>query len=152
MLWQKLTPWRARPRTAPGQLLSCLCTEAQMRSAPFVNWVRRMEPDYLSPDGTSPRLHRKLWEWCIVAQALHERALLRLGRRCLGSAVGTEPLPACFAGLGCTVVVTDQPADRATRGGWVAANGHASQLAKLYLKHLCAEELLGQRVASGRPT
>lgn len=46
-------------------LRSCLCSQAQLQSARFSVWAERM--------GEEPRMHRKQWEFCYIAQALHER-------------------------------------------------------------------------------
>jgi hypothetical protein len=52
-------------------------------------------------------LHRKLWEWCAIAQALEERDMLRPGRTGIGFAVGQEPLPSLFAARGVHLVASD---------------------------------------------
>jgi SAM-dependent methyltransferase len=54
-------------------------------------------------------LHRKLWEWCAIAQALDERGLLTPTTTGLGFAVGREPLASLFAQRGCRLVATDFP-------------------------------------------
>ena len=48
-----------RPR-----LKSCLCTQSQLESAPFREWVRRM--------GLTFKHHRKLWEFAFIAEALEQ--------------------------------------------------------------------------------
>ena len=62
-------------------------------------------------------MHRKVWEWCAIAEALEERGMLHPGSKGLGFAVGTEPLPSLFAGLGCTITATDCP-EAARSAGW----------------------------------
>jgi SAM-dependent methyltransferase len=52
-------------------------------------------------------MHRKLWEWCVIAQALEERDMLRPGRRGIGFAVGKEPLSSLFAARGAHVLASD---------------------------------------------
>ncbi len=61
-------------------------------------------------------LHRKEWEFVIVCQALEERNLLRPAKRGIGFAVGTELLPALFAGRGCEILATDHVDD--SGGTW----------------------------------
>ena len=120
------------------RLKSCLCTQAQMTSEAFVGWLRRMQPASLRADGRSPHLHRKLWEWCFIAQVLSERGLLRPGRRGLGFAVGQEPLASLFASYGCEIVATDMPEEDARRNGWAGpTNEHASNLEVLNKHGLC---------------
>lgn len=64
-------------------------------------------------------LHRKLWEWAVISQALAERGMLESGRKGIGFAVGTEPLPSLFAARGVELLVSDY-----MEGGW----GEAAQL------------------------
>ncbi|HET6575462.1 MAG TPA: class I SAM-dependent methyltransferase [Fimbriiglobus sp.] len=106
------------------RLKSSLCTQAALKSPAFVEWVRRIDPGHVRPDGT-PKMHRKLWEWCFIAEALGERGVLGPGRRGLGFAVGREPLPALFASLGCEVLATDMAPDSAVAQGWVGTDQHA---------------------------
>jgi hypothetical protein len=117
-------------------LRSSCCTQAQMESATFARWMNTLAvwPGW-APD-RSP-MHRKTWEFCFIAQALHERGVLRPGSRGLGFAVGQEPLPALFAGMGCTIVATDQAKEQAVRAGWVDTKQHAAGLASLDQPSLC---------------
>jgi hypothetical protein len=91
-------------------------------------------------------MHRKIWEFCFIAQALHERGMLGPGRRGLGFAVGQEPLPALFARLGCEIVATDLATDAAAAAGWTQSGQHASSLEDLNRKMICDPELFRQRV------
>ncbi|HYD95307.1 MAG TPA: methyltransferase domain-containing protein [Noviherbaspirillum sp.] len=74
---------------------------------------------------------RKFWEWCAIAQALDERAMLRPGRSGLGFAVGTEPLASFFASRGCRILASDlNPKESNT--GWIERNEHAACLDAVY--------------------
>src|SRR5262245_57515250 len=110
-------------------LKSRMCTEAELTSAPFKRWQHEMLPAFpavhLCDDQGKVYLHRKVWEWCYIAQALEERGLLRQGSRGMGFAVGREPLAAAFASRGCEIVATDLQAARADT--WIATNQHASR-------------------------
>ena len=64
-------------------------------------------------DGRDVMLHRKMWEWLFIAEALRERGMLAAGHRGVGFGVGQEPLVALFAAAGCDVVATDQPHESA---------------------------------------
>lgn len=120
-------------------LKSCLCTQAQLASAPFQAWCDQLR---------EPRnhFHRKVWEWCYVAQALHERGFLQPGMRGLGFAVGQEPLSALFASLGCSILATDQAASAAEQGGWVTTGQHAAHLEQLNLRGICDPAVFAERV------
>ncbi len=63
-------------------------------------------------------VHRKMWEWLFIAEALHEHGMLGPGHRGLGFGVGQEPLVAAFAAQGCDLVATDQPHELAVSSGW----------------------------------
>jgi SAM-dependent methyltransferase len=97
--------------------------------------------------GEGHRLHRKLWEYGYIAQALFERGMLAPGRRGLGFAVGKEPLPALFARFGCQIVATDLETTRARRGGWTSTNQHASQLDDLNERGICPPTDFRSRVS-----
>jgi hypothetical protein len=95
-------------------------------------------------------MHRKVWEYCFIAQALGERGMLTAGKRGLGFAVGREPLPALFASLGCDIVATDQDEAGAVDGGWVQTAQHAGSLAALNEKGICPADEFEKRVAFRR--
>jgi len=123
-------------RDERGLLRSCLCTQEMLESPEFVRWVMRLEPHALQQDG-QVRLHRKLWEYGYIVQALYERGLLRTGSRGLGFAVGREPLPAYFASLGCTILATDQEASQSQHQGWSQSRQHSDGLRNLNDRGLC---------------
>jgi hypothetical protein len=101
-------------------LVSQLCSQESLASPELRTWADRMRPMW-NPKGEDPRpfmLHRKMWEWLFIAQALAERDMLRPGRRGLGFGVGKEPLVSLLASYGCDIVATDQPAEQAVASGW----------------------------------
>lgn len=120
-------------------LRSNVCHQAQLESEPFRAWTRRI--------GTPFKLHRKLWEFCYIAQALHERGMLAPGRRGLGFGVGREPLVSLFAGFGCEIVATDLHPHRAERAGWIETNQHAADLGQLNQFGLCDPEAFDRQVS-----
>ncbi len=122
-----------------GRLRSCVCTQAQLQSDVFQAWAARMHERPM-------HMHRKVWEYCYITQALHERGLLTSGRRGLGFAVGQEPLPALFASLGCHVVGTDLETEAAQKGGWVETAQHADSLEALNHRGICDPGVFRQRV------
>ena len=113
--------------------VSGLCTQEQLQSKPFQHWAERLG---LAPD----HIHRKVWEWCFITQALYERNLLQPGMSGLGFAVGTEPLTSLFCSLGASISATDLATDVAEQKGWVESNQHASRLEYLNARELCDEE------------
>jgi hypothetical protein len=74
-------------------------------------------------------IHRKAWEWCAIADALHQRGMLQPERTGAGFAVGTEPLASAFAARGVSILATDLGTDEA---GWINTNEHASSLDALF--------------------
>lgn len=122
-----------------SMLVSCLCTEESLRSDAFQAWAVRL--------GESPNhMHRKVWEWCYISQALKERNLLRPGIRGLGFAVGTEPLSSAFATHGVLVVATDLYTQEAQAKGWIETNQHAEGYDAINARKLCSDTELRRLV------
>lgn len=127
-------------------LKSQVCRAAELESPDFRQWLAPMKEPF--------KYHRKLWEYCFIAQALAERGKLQPGIRGLGFAVGQEPLAAVFVTLGCEVVGTDlDPAAAATKtdaGNWSGTGQHAASLGALNARGICPAEAFAAR-ASFRP-
>lgn len=92
------------------RLTSALCKEIDFKMSWYLHWCEELKQ--------TPRLHRKQWEFVYILQALFERDLLKKGKKALGFAVGTEPLPAIFAKYGIDVVATDLDIESGTEKGW----------------------------------
>lgn len=120
-------------------LISTPCTQAQLESPSFRAWAAALSE-------RPGHLHRKIWEWCFIAQALEERGMLEPGRSGLGFAVGREPLVAAFAARGCTILATDLATEEAARGGWVETNQHAATPERLNDRGLCPDDRFRQNV------
>jgi hypothetical protein len=98
--------------------------------------------------GESPgQLHRKIWEWCFICEAMSRHGALQPGKRGLGFAVGTEPLASRFASLGAEIVATDLDTRVAAEHGWVASAQHANNKALLNARGLCPAADFEQRVS-----
>ena len=124
-------------------LRSQLCSAESLRSAELRAWADRLRPMWASgsEDGRDVMLHRKMWEWLFIAEALRERGLLAPGRAGLGFGVGQEPLVALFAAEGCDLVATDQPHDAAVASGWTTSEVEwAGGLEQLNTHGLCPDE------------
>ncbi|HEY7427456.1 MAG TPA: methyltransferase domain-containing protein [Gemmataceae bacterium] len=122
-----------------ASLKSCPCTQAQLQSEALQQWAPRLKEQ--------PQLHRKLWEFCYICQALSERGMLRPGRRGLGFAVGREPLGSLFASFGCEIVATDLDEAKAREKGWAQTQQHAAKLETINERGICQPETFRQRVS-----
>jgi hypothetical protein len=130
-------------------LRSQLCSVESLRSPELRVWSERLRPMWASGEGDRRELmlHRKMWEWLFIAEALRERGLLVEGSRGLGFGVGREPLVALFAAAGCDLVATDQPAAQAAVSGWTDSQSEwADGLDSLPTFGLCAHDELARRV------
>lgn len=100
-------------------LRSQLCSAESLHSPGLRAGAERLRPMWAAgDDAREVMLHRKMWEWLFIAEALRERGMLAPGRTGLGFGVGREPLVALFAASGCDVVATDQPHESALATGW----------------------------------
>ena len=116
------------------QLDSRMCTQEQLESPRFHKWAEALAEQ-------PARLHRKLWEYCFIAEALDERGMLQAGKTGLGFAVGTEPLASLFASRGAKVVASDMDPEEAAARGWVDTNQHASGLESLNERNICPDDV-----------
>ena len=91
------------------------------------------------------RLHRKLWEFAFIAEHLERAGALKTRNRGVGFGVGTEPLPALFASMGCSILATDAPPG-ASAPWWKETGQWSASLAGLALPELISDEQLRERV------
>lgn len=117
---------------------SRLCRQADLSTDGFRYWVHRMK--------LQPAMHRKLWEWYFIADALWRLDMLRQGRRGLGFGIGQEPLTPLFAVEGCDLVATDMDAEGANAAGWTKSREHASTLGGLDRNGIALPEVLEERI------
>ena len=121
---------KPRHRSADLALMSCLCTEEMLLSNTFQDLAEKLGEK-------RGHLHRKVWEWCFIVQALKERGFLQGGKYGLGFAVGQEPLSALFASLGAKILATDLFSEEAQANGWAKTNQHANGYEAINLRGLC---------------
>ncbi len=114
-------------------LESRICTQEQLESKEYQAWVKYFK---LVPN----QLHRKIWEYCFIAETLKKYDLLREGVSGLGFAVGTEPLPAAFCSFGTSITATDLNFEEANKRGWVDTNQHAKNLENLNHQMICPQD------------
>jgi hypothetical protein len=105
----------------------------------FGEWARSLGIDDPSRPLPLRNLHRKVWEWVCIAQALGERDLLRSDKIGLGFAVGNEKLPSLFASLGAKILATDT-GDQQTASDWKRTNEYGGSLASLHHPQLVTKE------------
>lgn len=97
--------------TISDVLSSQLCTLKSLTSPTLRSWGQRLRPVW-DPEGINPLemlVHRKMWEWLYICEALAERGMLQSGRAGIGFGVGKEPLVAVFAAEGCRILASDLP-------------------------------------------
>ncbi len=131
---------RANSDQSASMLLSGPCNQAQLQTGEFQGWVEQMHERPM-------HMHRKVWEYCYIAQALYERGKLAPGNRGLGFAVGQEPLSAVFASYGCQILATDLETAEAQKSGWVESAQHAASIEKLNLRGICDPSVFRERVS-----
>lgn len=122
-------------------LKSSVCRAVELESPDFRQWLEPLKEAF--------QYHRKVWEWCYIAQAVAERGMLGPGRRGLGFAVGREPLTSFFAGRGCEVVGTDLDPSAGTGGDeiWTRTGQHAASLAAMNERGICPPDEFAARVS-----
>jgi hypothetical protein len=119
-----------REAVSPAFLQSSLCRQSDLSTDWYKKWVARivagapvLPEEQRAVWGTvwagmrGKFMHRKLWEWCAITQALEERGMLQPGRRGIGFAVGQEPLASLFVGLGASVLASDY-VEASEAGSW----------------------------------
>lgn len=122
-------------------LKSCPCTSDQLASKEFDKWREQIKE-------AKGHMHRKIWEWCYIAQALYERDMLTKGEKGLGFAVGQEPLVSFFADYGCNIIATDLDIQKATssKSNWINTNQHSECLDDLNKKGICDSQVFNNNV------
>lgn len=95
-------------------------------------------------DGSPEFKHRKMWEWCVIAQALTERGRLTPGAHGIGFAVGHEPLTSLFAGHGAHILASDlvEPGETS----WNTSGQQTSEREHLWWPNLVPERAFQEHV------
>jgi hypothetical protein len=94
--------------------------------APFMAYSTCTATDFLHPEfqrltnliNHQVFYHRKLWEFIFILHHAFRLGAVGPDKRALGFGVGTEPLPAAFAGAGTDIVATDAPPEIGLKNGW----------------------------------
>jgi SAM-dependent methyltransferase len=137
---QRLVPLCGLPAgpTPSSPLQSAVCSSADWSCHWLAHWAHRL--------GMQPALHRKIWEFAYICQALQCDDMLAVGRRGLGFGCGKEPLASLFVKLGCDVLATDLGAGDARAKGWMSNEQHAQSLDGVWMPELCSHEEARQRL------
>jgi 2-polyprenyl-3-methyl-5-hydroxy-6-metoxy-1,4-benzoquinol methylase len=128
-------PRRERTREASPAVMStsCVVRARDFRKPWFAARAREL--------GHPLMVHRKLWEFCVIAQVGLEN--IGPGARALGFGVGLEPLAAWLASRGANVVATDRPDETLE---WDHTNQHAVGLEQLRHPGVCPDAEFDERV------
>lgn len=87
-------------------------------------------------------LHRKLWEFVYIIQVLYENGCLKQGKTGLGFGVGTEPLTALFASMGCKILGTDLDFNEEQAKIWGNTNQNTcNDINLLNSFHICDDDI-----------
>lgn len=121
-----------------GRRRSEICKAMDYRCSWFTRWCEAL--------GEVPNLHRKQWEYVYILQSLWERGCIGPGKKGLVFAVGSEPLPALMASMGCTILATDINPETGREKGWENANQLCYGLDQLNTRGLCDKDLFLERV------
>jgi 2-polyprenyl-3-methyl-5-hydroxy-6-metoxy-1,4-benzoquinol methylase len=126
-------------------LRSTVCRAATFLEPWFGEWGLKLGVDDPSRPFEQRNLHRKVWEWVSIVQAIHERGFLRPGASALGFAVGNEKLPALFASCGVKVLATDI-GDTRIAASWRRSGEYAGSRDKLHHERLVSREVFDRLV------
>ena len=90
-------------------------------------------------------MHRKLWEWCAIAQSLDERGMFGKDKVGMGFAVGQEPLTSLFAAMGVKIIASDFSDENAHKA-WAESGQFAASLEAVRWPGLISEGEFRERV------
>jgi hypothetical protein len=123
--------------------LSCtsqICNQ-EFFGLPFYQyWTARLKE--------KPSFRRKQWEYIYIIQVLFENGFIKAGKRGLGFGVGTEPLPALFASMGCKITATDMYMDANTKKMWGNTGQHSgNSINLLNQRGICPDDVFNENVS-----
>lgn len=121
-----------------GRRRSELCKAKDFQQHWYTRWCTEL--------GEQPNHHRKQWEYAFVLEALSERGCLQPGKRGIGFAVGTEPLPSVLAKYGCDILATDINPEEGKDLGWTNANQLCTGKDSLYKCNIVDQDTFNKRV------
>lgn len=115
-------------------LSSKLCTQKDCESDWYIYWLQKLQSGFT--------YHRKLWEFCYIAQQLYAGGALKEGKSGLGFGCGEEPLPSLWALFGASACGTDLDPRTSSeaKSGWIEAGAHSTNREKLLHRNICPDE------------
>ena len=134
----EIRKWNNDLKNDFGRRRSEICKAKDFNKEWYKRWCREM--------GEEPIYHRKQWEYVYVLEALWERGCIKPGKRGIGFAVGTEPLPSVFAKYECDILATDIYPEQGIAMGWTNSNQLCFGLDSLYKCDICDETTFRKRV------
>lgn len=108
------------------------------------NFAKVWESMQFEQDGSPLYRHRKMWEWCAIAETISKAGVLREGKRGCGFAVGREPLASLFGKMGAEILATDLASDV---DHWATTGQQAAASSQIWWPGLIGEEEFKKRVA-----
>ncbi len=110
--------------------MAAIATSPRVRAKDFdTDWLPARTAEFHE----AFRIHRKLWEFAVIAQVYLDE--IGQGGTALGFGCGREPLPAWLANRGCRVIATDVELENAD--DWVGSKQHSGGLADLPVEGIC---------------
>lgn len=109
-------------------LTSRICRQDDFAEPWFRSWCKALHLE--------PILHRKIWEYAFVLQAMHENNVFRNDSRGIGFGCGEEPIASYLASRGVSITVTDLAPEKSDGLGWVGTGQHTSSLQQAYYPDL----------------
>jgi len=111
---------------------SSICRQADFLTKDYEYWCSVFKQ--------KPFFHRKQWEYVYILKTLSQRGMLLPGKKGLGFAVGTEPIPSVLASHGCHIVATDIDPVIGEEKGWANGNQLCRQVHDLNSLNICSTE------------
>jgi len=119
-------------------LTTRLCRQADFAEPWFRGWCDALH--------LGPLVHRKIWEYAFVLQALKEGGALRAGGHGVGFGCGEEPIASFLASLGIDVTVTDLAPEKSEGLGWTSTGQHTSSLQQAFHAELIGRDEFDRRL------
>jgi hypothetical protein len=126
----------------PPLTRSSVCRQADFMTEEYKRWCQSLK--------AQPLFHRKQWEWVYILRSLSQRGMLAAGKRGLGFAVGTEPIPAVLTAHGCEILATDLDPVAGAQKGWTNNNQLCQQVGDLNKRGICPPDQF-RRLCRYRP-
>lgn len=111
-------------------LSSTVCRYEHFQTQWYQDWAEKLRLPLVVEIGARIS-HRKHWEWAAIMESISSRGLLNSKVKCLGFAVGQEPLPSLMASYGNKVLATDLMISKVDQG-WIDTGQHSTTLEHLY--------------------